>query len=220
MVVIILLILTLFVKQFFIIFLKCGDILSNLELIKGIGNETIKKLNQLDIYNVDDLINYYPYRYEILKKSNLEDGYVVVKGIVESIPVINFFKGGNRLRFKALIDDKILNIIIFGRAFIKNNLIIGKEITIIGKYDKLKNTITASDIKLKDIGEKTLVTPIYHLVKGLSSLKINKYINEALKSNYVIDYLPEDIINKYHFLDKNSSLLEIHNPSEINKLNA
>ena len=35
----------------------------NLENLKGIGKTTIKYLNELGIYNVEDLINYYPFRY-------------------------------------------------------------------------------------------------------------------------------------------------------------
>ena len=72
--------------------------MSELQFIKGIGNSTVSKLNKLDIYSVEDLITYYPYRYEILKKTSLEDEHSVVTGKIESTPTISYFgKSKNRL---------------------------------------------------------------------------------------------------------------------------
>ena len=43
--------------------------MNELSSIKGIGSSTINKLNKLDIYSIDDLVDYYPYRYERIKRS-------------------------------------------------------------------------------------------------------------------------------------------------------
>jgi len=75
--------------------------------------------------------------------------------------------------------------------FLKQYLTINKDITIIGKYDKYKNTLTANDIKLYKIGKEIKIEPIYHVVYGISSKVINNYINEALKH-----VLNESIINR------------------------
>ena len=192
--------------------------MSELSFIKGIGNATISKLNKLDIYSVDDLITYYPFRYEVLKKTTLEDEHAVVTGTIESIPTINYFKRLNKLRFKLQVEGKIINVIIFNRSFLKEHLKVGKVITIIGKYEQDKNTFTASDIKLLDIGNKVHINPIYHKVKGLTDKNINKYINLALDAGYVIDYIPDKIIEKYNFLQKKDSLRLIHNPTNNIKL--
>ena len=193
--------------------------MSELEFIKGIGNSTVSKLNKLDIYSVEDLITYYPYRYEILKKTSLEDEHSVVTGKIESTPTISYFgKSKNRLSFKISINNYLINVIIFNRGYLKNNLVIGKTITIIGKYDKEKNTFNASDIKLEDIGDKTNINPIYHKVKGLTDKNLNKYINLALQAGYVIDYIPNQITDKYHFMSKKDALNLIHNPSNNIKL--
>lgn len=192
--------------------------MSELRFIKGIGDATINKLNKLDIYSVDDLITYYPYKYEVLKKTSLDDENAVVTGIVESVPTINYFRRINRLNFKILIDNKIINVVIFNRGFLKEHLDIGKTITIIGKYDNNKNMFTASDIKLIDIGDSTHISPIYHKVKGLTDKNINKYINLALKEEYVIDYIPDKIKEKYHFLEKKDALKLLHNPTNNVKI--
>ncbi|MBQ3474601.1 MAG: ATP-dependent DNA helicase RecG [Bacilli bacterium] len=191
--------------------------MADLSFVKGIGKVTIEKLNKLDIYNLEDLITYFPYRYEILKKTSLYDDKVVISGIIESNPTINYFNRKNRLGFRLRIEDRVINVVIFNRAFLKQHLLVGKTITVIGKYDK--NTLTASDIKLEDIGDKTKVTPIYHLVKGLTNKNMNNYINSALSSSYVIDYIPEELVDRYDFIDKKNALINIHNPKSSELLN-
>ena len=63
--------------------------------IKGLGPKAEKYLNELGIYSAEDLINYYPYRYEILKKTSLDDERIVISGIIESNPTVNYFNKKN-----------------------------------------------------------------------------------------------------------------------------
>lgn len=192
--------------------------MNDLALVKGIGSSTIQKLSKLNINNCNDLITYYPYRYEILKKTNLYSEKVVEVGIIESIPTVNYFNRKNRLSFRLNIDNKIVNVTIFNRAFLKQHLTIGKAITVIGKYDSNKNVLVASDIKLEDIGDSTKVFPIYHLIKGITSKSLNKYINLAMQASYIIDYLPEEVISNNDLLNKKEALSIIHNPVSSDKL--
>ena len=181
--------------------------------IKGVGPKTIELLNRLGINNISDLIDYYPYRYDILKQTSLDEENVIISGIIESTVTINFFKKLNKLSFKLNTNGRLINVIIFNRGFLKNNLNLGKTITVIGKYDETKNTITASDIKLFDLGNNTIIEPIYHLTKGINNKTINKIINEALTSENIIDYIPEEISIKYNLPSKLDSLIQIHNPT-------
>ena len=71
--------------------------MDSIEEIKGIGKKTKELFNKLGIYTKNDLIHYYPYRYEILKQTSLYEEKVVVSGIIETIPTISYFKNMNRL---------------------------------------------------------------------------------------------------------------------------
>ena len=188
--------------------------MSDLTYLKGIGPSTINKLNKLDIKTIDDLIDYYPYRYEILKKSENDHEHMVISVQVMSTPTVNYVKRLNILRFKALYNNKLINVVIYNRVFLKNSIIPSKVITLIGKYEDKINKFTANDIKLFDIGNRTIVTPVYHLVKGLTNNNLNKYINLALDSVLINDYIPEVLKEKYNFLDKKESLKIIHNPNK------
>ena len=193
--------------------------MNELSSIKGIGPSTINKLTKLDITTIDDLVSYYPYRYEILKKSEEDHEHMVISVQVMSTPTISYVKRLNILRFKALYKDKLINVVIYNRAFMKNNIIPSKVITLIGKYEDKIDKFTASDIKLFDIGNRVEILPVYHLVKGLTSNNINKYINMALDNALVIDYIPEELKDKYKFLDKREALRVINNPNDTKILN-
>ncbi len=190
----------------------------SLQNIKGIGPKSENILNKMGILNTNDLITYYPYRYNIIEvKPLLEQenlNRVVVKGRISSTPTLAYFKKKmNCIRFKAEVESKLINIVIFNRQFLKPYLSINKEIIIIGKYDANKNTISASDIKL-DITKDKTIECIYHCTSGITSRQLNNYINEALKLVKPIDYIPDYISKKYEFLDKVNSLLIIHNPKD------
>ncbi len=195
----------------------------NLEDIKGIGTTTIKYLNELGIYNIDDLINYYPFRYEIIENTNIDtlnDGdKIVIGGIIENIPnIIHFNRKLNKMSFHLNTGNFVTNITIFNRAFLKDKLNIGNTITVIGKYDKKHNSITASDIKFGLI-EETLIEPIYHSSFKISSTKISKIIKSVLNKVKALDYIPDSFIEKYHFIDKNKAIKIVHNPTSKEELN-
>ena len=193
-----------------------------LEDIKGIGKTTIKYLNELGIYNIQDLITYYPFRYEITQNTdihNLNDGdKVVIGGIVENVPtVIHFNRKLNKMSFHLNTGEFITNITIFNRAFLKDKLNVGHAVTIIGKYDQKHNSITASDIKFGLI-EGTLIEPIYHSSFKINSSKISKIIKSVLDKVKPKDYIPDSLIRKYHFMDKQEAIKIAHNPKDKEKL--
>ena len=140
----------------------------------GIGPKTLKSLNKLNINSREELFSYYPYRFDIIKRSNIEllnqDDKVIIDGIVESIPTIFFYsKKFNKMDFMLNTGNNVYKVIIFNRAFLKQKINIGTNITIIGKYDKKHNTLVASDIKLSLLPSYTVIEPIYHVCSGISS---------------------------------------------------
>ena len=188
-----------------------------IDKIKGVGPKSVSLLNKLNIYTKEDLVTFYPFRYEIIKRTSLYNDKAIVPVKIVSTPVLNYFKKMNRLSFKAESDNKLINVVIFNRGFLKNSLYVGNVVTIIGKYEEEKNTFLASDIKLEDINNKVKIEPIYHLVKGLTNKSMNKFIMNALDEE-VIDYIPNELINKYNFMSKKDALKHIHFPLNNIKL--
>ena len=184
--------------------------------ITGIGPKMIEHLNSINIYNMDDLVRDYPYRFDVLAKRSIADeryfDNFVSDGVVYSIPVVSFFKGKmNRLTFRCNIQNKLVKVIIFNRAFLKNNITPGKVITIIGKYNSKTETLTASNIILKALKTKEII-PVYHLCKGITSKQLSGFINEGLKHYDVKNNVPDELMKKYDFINEEDALKIVHNP--------
>ncbi len=183
----------------------------------GVGPKMVQLLNKLDIFTINDLIEYYPYRYNLIKIVPLIEAQpeetVTIKGIIDTEPRVSYIKKNlNRMTFRLNTDGYLVNVTIFNRAFYKMHLKLGRVINVIGKYDRKNNTFTASDIKFEIInGSK--IEPVYHLVSGITSRNINKLINECYKMNIDLeDYIPSYIVNKYEFINKLDATRYMHNP--------
>lgn len=196
--------------------------MSNLLELKGVGEKSITLLNKLGIDSKEDLLEFYPFRYNIMKKSNLnelEDDKVILDGIIENNPRIFYFhKNLNKLTFILNIGDRLINVTIFNRAYLKSNLKIGSKVTIIGKIDRGLKNVTASEIRFGLLLKET-IEPVYHTTNGISTLKLAQLIENAMKTDFeVIDYIPEFYREKYHLLPKKESIFEIHHPTNKDRL--
>ena len=189
--------------------------------ISGVGPKTLDLLNKLGINCIDDLIHFYPYKYTIIKRSdmnNINSGdKVIIDGVVESSPtVISLSRKLKRIIFRISNNRCIYNISAFNQVYLCNELKGGTAVTIIGKYDRIKNTVVASEVRMGLLPYKPVIEPKYHSVNGLNQKNINKYVNYVLDSNYdLIDYIPFYLCNKYNFKDKNWSVRQVHNPNDI-----
>jgi len=194
-----------------------------LEDIKGIGPKTLKLFQNLNIFTIQDLITYYPYKYKLYHPVTLdnyeENTEVLINGYVASDAKIYYIKRNlNKISFRLNTGTKLINVTIFNRPFIKQHLLLNKYISIIGKYNVKTNTFTASDIKLTPI-IKDEIEPIYHTTQGLKQVNIHKIINNLLEKNiYVPSLIPEEYIKEYSLLDKLTAIKEIHNPTSTNNL--
>ena len=189
-----------------------------LENIKGIGESKIKLLEKLNITNTEELLTYYPFRYNIIKRTdvkNLQDeDKIIIDGIIETNPNIFYFtRKKDKMTFKLNTGDKLLNIIIFNRGFLKSKLNIGTTITIIGKYEKRNNNVVASEIRLEKLSETPSIEPVYHITNGITGKQINQLINKTINTK-INDYIPDYINEKYKLPNKEETIKEIHNPTK------
>lgn len=194
-----------------------------LEKLDKIGPKTAKTLNNLGIYSSEDLIRNYPYRFLIFAKRDINNpkyyDEFVSDGIVESMPTLNFFRGKmNRLTFRCNVQNKIVKVVIFNRAFLKPNIYPGREVTVIGKYDPKKELITASNVKIGALKDGFEIEPVYHLCKGITSKQMNAFINVALSVVKENNNIPKELISKYNLMSEDEAIRIIHNPKDEKSL--
>ena len=199
--------------------------MAELKDVKGIGPKSLSLLNKIGINTLEDLVTHYPFRYDVLKRddlSKIEDGEkIIIDGKIESMPILMRFKAGlNKMNFRLVTPSGIVGVSIFNRAFLKSKLLVGTDVIIIGKLDKTKNVITASDIKLDVLSNKVKIEPIYHCTSGITNKNMSTYINMALLmfGKEIQDYIPKKYQEKYNFVNKKTALNIIHNPSTGEKL--
>ena len=193
--------------------------------IKGVGPRALTLLSKIGINTVDDLVCHYPFRYEFLVRGNLaetNDGdHIIIDGKIESSPILVRFKAGlNKMNFRLVTASGVVGVSIFNRAFLKSQLTVGTTVTVIGKFDKQKNVITASEIKMESLSNKVKIEPVYHLTSGLTNKNMALYINMALlsQSKEIHDSIPLKYQEKYNFSNKRMALNIVHNPPSKEKL--
>lgn len=199
--------------------------MNELKDVKGIGPKSLSLLGKIGINTIEDLVTHYPFRYDYLVRDNLgeveDGGHIIIDGKVESMPILMRFKAGlNKMNFRLVTQSGVVGVSIFNRAFLKKDLEVGTGITVIGKYDKSKNIITASEIKLSTLSNKVKIEPVYHSTSGLTVKSLSNYINMALLmyGKNIKDYIPERYIEKYGFVNKKTALNIVHNPPTDEKL--
>ncbi|MBE6157967.1 MAG: ATP-dependent DNA helicase RecG [Firmicutes bacterium] len=200
-------------------------VVAELKDVKGIGPKSLALLNKIGINTIEDLVTHYPFRYEILRRNELfevgDKEKIIIDGKIESMPILMRFKAGlNKMNFRLVTPSGVVGVSIFNRAFLKSQLTVGTGVTVIGKLDKQKNVITASDIKLETLSNKIKIEPVYHATSGLTNKNLSTYINMALLfyGKEIPDYIPSEYLEKYNFSNKKTSLNLIHNPSTEEKL--
>lgn len=199
--------------------------MSELKDVKGIGPKSLMLLNKIGINTINDLVTHYPFRYVFLERTDIRnaenDSHVIIDGKVESVPILMRFKAGlNKMNFRLVTMYGVVGVSIFNRAFMKKDLAIGSTITVIGKFDKQKNVITASEIKFESLSGKVKIEPVYHLTSGLSNKNMNTFINMTLLEfgREITDYIPDTYQKKYDFVNKRMALNIVNNPPSKEKL--
>ena len=198
--------------------------MNKLEQIEGIGPKTKELLAKLKIYTIEDLINHYPFRYEVLKRSNImeiKDGSkIIIDGVIEGQPTIICMSSKlKKIIFRINTEKCILNVTIYNKIYLSENIKTGRDITVIGRFNKIKNAIIANDIRVGKLPIIPKIESVYYTTSGLSKKSISKYITSLIMNGYKpIEKLPKYIIDKYNLLSKYDAVSEIHNPTNIDLL--
>lgn len=172
---------------------------------------------RLNLNTVEDILRYYPYRYEKISKVHysefkIGENVVIDCELLKSPSVFRYQGNKSVTKFRVLYEENELLITIYNRPWI-SNLKIGNKLTIIGKYEG-NNNITASYYYLKDIKDILGIKSFYSLKEGISNTDISKIINLALQKtlNNLNDDIPQKYIDNHKLITLNEALLNIHNP--------
>lgn len=190
--------------------------------VKGIGEEIAKDLHLIGIDTVMDLLEYYPYRYDNYQLKNLEDvkheERATVEGKVHSEPSLRYFgKKRSRLTFRVFVEKFLISVVVFNRPYLKKQLQVGEVVTITGKWDQHRATLTAQEIKKGVQQHRETIEPIYSLKGRLSMKMVRKFMKQAIRQydHAIEEALPENLRINYKLPEKAVAIKTIHFPGEF-----
>lgn len=191
-------------------------------VLKGVGGKKAELLAKVGISTIEDLLYHFPFRYEdvsVKSASELMDNTKAsVKGVVVTEPVVQYFgKNRNRLTFRLAMDHEVLQVIFFNQPYLKKNIAVNQEIVVYGKYEAAKQQIVGIKLfsKHQSVEDKDNdFEAIYHLTQGLLTKSLTDLIGQALDlyGSLVVELLPEELKEKYHLIDHQTAIHQIHFP--------
>jgi ATP-dependent DNA helicase RecG len=193
--------------------------------IKGIGEETGAALEEMGITTIEQLLMHAPYRYEDYERKDLaevrHDEKVTVEGKVHSEPSLTYYtKKKSRLAFRLLAGRYLITVVCFNRPYLKEKIAMGDTITVIGKWDQHRQTITAYEVKLGPLPQAKEIEPVYSVRGPLTVKGMRRFIKLAL-AQYgaaIGDPLPLSIRRAYRLISKQEAVRAIHFPRSHEEL--
>ena len=216
---------------------------SDIALIKSIGKINKNKLNELGIYNIKDIINYFPrtyldytnrvkiinlkpdnlytciatikkfYIYKSPNNSNLSIMNIVIFDETSSIKVTKFFLG-KRFRSYSFFSSQ------------KSLYMPGTKLAISGKVklSEYGKNFVDPQIEILNTNEESFnfsgkIMPLYSLSESFSNLSFIKLIKKVIiYSKQYPDLLNQKQLNSLSLVSKSDSLINIHLPVNQNAL--
>lgn len=180
----------------------------------------IETLKRLHIQNSDQLLSYYPSRYDVLCTKPIEQWKLKEKVTfqAEVISRVSTFRKGRFVTssFQVMHDDSVIKITIFNRPWV-NKLQMNQLLTITGIYMG-NHKVTAMNYDTKPLSQHDMITPIYATKEGIQQRTIRDSIQKVYEvlQNELIDYVPEEMIQKYRLLRKSEAIRRVHFPQTEN----
>ncbi|MEG2506323.1 MAG: ATP-dependent DNA helicase RecG [Longicatena sp.] len=184
-----------------------------------ISEKKIATLHAMNIFCAEDLLTYYPFRYEQIEiiprnKWEKETKIAIEATIVSRARVIRFRGKQSVTKFKVIYEEEEFEVSIFNRPWV-SNFVIGKVITIIGKYEG-NHLITIYQYNTLPLLEQVGMHPIYNVKDGISQKDMQKYIEKAMNAigQLQANIIPDEYLRKYRLIPRKTALYYIHNPKQ------
>lgn len=200
---------------------------SSLINIKGVGSVISKKLEPLNITTVNDLIEYFPRKYDdysnVESISQLKPGQVSLEGEIKQV-LGRYVRRGMHIT-EAVASDKSgsVRLIWFNQPYRAKAIKPGAKYYISGEFalSRQRLSIMNPSIELASIFNVSTarIVPIYRETKGLKSVHIRKILSQLMP--YILNLpetLPAWIVQECKLMSRSQAVAEIHFPNSNKSL--
>jgi len=202
---------------------------TSVSLLPGVGPQRLKTLALLGISTIADLLEYYPFRYEDRNTQpgrELDDGTrVTVRVTIDGMAGLKY-KGKRQSTLIAPVvteDYRRLHAVWFNQPYLKNQLTPGRKMTITGKYDSKRRSITVAHHDFVIAGETVhsdRIVPVYNVKADITPKFLRGLLLPAIKKYgvEVEERIPMALRQKYKLVDRHAALEQIHFPKNSETL--
>ncbi|MDX1762920.1 MAG: ATP-dependent DNA helicase RecG [bacterium] len=208
--------------------------------VKGVGERVASLLAKLDIHDEQDLIYFFPYRYEdrqnLLPISQLrENAFVTIQGTVKNVDLQTTRRVGFNI-FQLLVEDASGTVVAkwFNQSYLKKIFRPGQRLILSGRVRRDPYSFSLDMDKpeyeiLSNDGEETIhtnrIVPIYHTTAGLTQRRLRTIMFQYVESHRVKieEFLPPSILDKYRLPLRAETISQLHFPESsvpVHLLNA
>ncbi len=193
-----------------------------LSQLRSIGEKREKDFNKLGVYEVSDLVRFYPRAYlDLTERSSLRTAYhndmVLVACQVNRVMPVNY--GNKRKMVKAFCaqDGFPFTVVWFNQPYVATQLkegeylFYGRVQNKFGQVSLVNPTFEPLDKNYRLKG----IVPVYSLKGSLSQKVVRAAVKEALQKVDLSSVIPWQIRNKYRVEELAPAYFEVHNPTSV-----
>ncbi|AIW40606.1 ATP-dependent DNA helicase RecG [Paenibacillus polymyxa] len=193
-----------------------------LKQIHGVSALKEGELHAFGISNIQDMLEYYPFRYEdyrLRSLSEVKDGdKITVQAKIMGIPVLQRYGRKSRLTCKLMAEDWMFTATWFNRHFMKEQLTSGREIVVTGKWDlkRMQMTVADSEFPDKGVARSGTLQPVYSIGGKITQSWMRKTMSQTLQQfgEMIPEILPELLVRKYSMMPRKQAIAGIHQPQD------
>jgi ATP-dependent DNA helicase RecG len=197
--------------------------------IKGVGEEVAKKLAALGIHTIDDLIDYYPRRYDdfsdLRPVKSLRPGAVTIEAVIKQAKGRYVRRGLHITEAIASDDTDSVRLVWFNQPYREGAIKSGQPYYISGNYELSNRRFAIMNPSMELVSDFPVNTariiPIYRETKGINSSRIRKLLREVIPAIRTMpETMPAWLIKKHKLLAYADALEAIHFPADAEQLAA
>ncbi len=198
--------------------------------ITGVGASMAKKLAQLGITTINDLLLHFPRRYEDFSKlipiNRLEYGdEVTAIGTIKSI-VTHPTKNPKVEITEAVLTDGtgFLRLTWFNQKYLENTITPEMQIVVSGKIERYLGRLVINNPEWEKLEKEQLhtnrIVPVYSLTADVKQRSLRNLIYKAVSywAPRIEDYMPQEILQNAGLIDLSTAMLQIHFPDSMEEL--
>lgn len=202
---------------------------SAIEEVKGAGTSAAAKLRILGVETLQDLIHYYPRRYDdystITKIAALKPGTVSVEAVIKQITGRYVRRGMHITEAIASDETGSVRLVWFNQPYRANATKQGKTYFISGDFQMSRGRLSLMNPAMELASDFPVnaarIVPVYRETKGFKSSSIRKIVaglRPLIES--LPESLPSSIVSRHRLLPRSEAVLAMHFPQSMKQLEA